>query len=97
MTRTAAEKAMNRLDRYFRTILDDADYEIGTIGFRTYREAWIKTFEEAELDALDKQSKNWFIEDDDEFEKVFEELVQDYKKSLKFNKLLMVNIEKIDE
>lgn len=97
MTRTAAEKAMDRLNRYFRTVLDDAAYEISTIGIRTYREAWIKTFEEVELDDLDKQSRNWFIEDDDEFEKVFEELILDYERSKKVNELLMANIEKIDD
>lgn len=98
MTREASVKAMERLDRYFREIFDEEAYEIATFGFTgNYKEAWIKTCEEIELNDLDKQSKVWFIEDDNEFEEAFKELVEDYEKSKKFNELLNANYDKIDD
>lgn len=98
MTREESVKAMDRLDAYFRAVLEDDAYSLATIGFRgNYREAWIMTCEQITLDDLDKQSRTWFIEDDEKFEMAFNEIMEDYIKAQKFNKLLIKNMELIDE
>ena len=98
MTREESVKAIERLDRYFRAVLDDAAYSLATTGFRgDYREAWIMTCEQITLDDMDKQSRTWFIEDDEEFEKAFNEIIEDYAKAQKFNALLIKNMELIED
>jgi len=98
MTREESVKAMERLDRYFRTVLEDDAYSLATMGFNgIYREAWIMTCEQITLDDLDKQSRTWFIEDEDEFEEAFIEIIEDYAKAQKFSSMLIKNMELIED
>lgn len=88
MKRELVEKAVERIERYMIEGLEESMARLVLSGFKgSTKKAWIRACEELELDELDKGSRMWFIEDDEEFEAAYAEVLEDLEKGRRFNEL----------
>lgn len=72
MKREQVEKAFERMDKFF----SERPNRINPLGMyyndATLREAWTKAVMEFEPNELDYETRKWFIEDEDEYNKAIE-------------------------
>ena len=88
MKKELVEKAAERVERYVSEGFEESTASLVLSGFKgSTRKAWMRACEELEIDELDKGSRMWFIEDDEEFEEAYAEMLEDLEKSRRFNEL----------